>query len=102
MQSYRVSKINADKYAGEFPKELFRKRGIVFESSAAPKSDLYRDLLPMLNSGQITLPKSDRLVAQLTGLERRTARSGRDSIDHFPGAHDDIAKVLPESRVSRR
>ena len=94
LQSYRVSKIIADKYAGEFPKELFRKRGIVYESSAAPKSDLYRDLLPMLNSGQITLPKSDRLVAQLTGLERRTARSGRDSIDHFPGAHDDIANSV--------
>jgi hypothetical protein len=27
-------------------------------------------------------------------LERRTARSGRDSIDHAPGAHDDIANSV--------
>jgi hypothetical protein len=32
-----------------------------------------------------------RLVSQLCGLERRTARGGRDSIDHPPGAHDDLA-----------
>jgi hypothetical protein len=32
-----------------------------------------------------------RLIAQLCGLERRTARSGKDSIDHAPGADDDIA-----------
>ena len=38
------------------------------------------------------LPKSDRLVSQLTGLERRTARSGKDTIDH--DSHDDIANAV--------
>jgi hypothetical protein len=28
------------------------------------------------------------------GLERRTARGGRDSIDHAAGAHDDLANVV--------
>ncbi len=32
-----------------------------------------------------------RLHAQLAGLERRVARGGRDSIDHAPGGHDDLA-----------
>ena len=40
------------------------------------------------------LPKSDRLVNQLCGLERRTARSGKDSIDHGPGGHDDLANSV--------
>ena len=40
------------------------------------------------------LPKSDRLVNQLCGLERRTARSGKDSIDHAPGGHDDLANSV--------
>ena len=31
---------------------------------------------------------------QLASLERRTARGGRDSIDHTPGAHDDIANCV--------
>ena len=49
---------------------------------------------PFLNSGRIVLPKSDRLVNQLSGLERRTARAGKDSIDHAPGAHDDLANAV--------
>ena len=33
-------------------------------------------------------------LAQLCGLERRTARGGRDSIDHAPGGHDDLANAV--------
>src|SRR5262249_1029669 len=58
------------------------------------KSDLFVDLLPMLNAGRITLPKSERLTNQLCGLERRVARSGKDSIDHGPGTHDDVANSV--------
>jgi hypothetical protein len=93
LKSYRVSKVIGDRFGGEFPREIFRRCGIAYECAAQPKSDLYRDLLPMLNSGQIVLPKSDRLVNQLCGLERRTARSGKDSIDHSPGLHDDLANA---------
>ena len=52
------------------------------------------DMLPALNSGRVELPPDDRLVNQLIGLERRTARGGRDSIDHAPGGHDDRANVI--------
>jgi hypothetical protein len=31
-----------------------------------------------------------RLFAQIVGLERRTARGGRDSVDHAPGAQNDV------------
>ncbi len=94
LKTYRVSKVNGDRYAGEFPRELFRKRGINYACAEKPKSDLYRDMLPLLNSGRIVLPKSDRLLNQLCGLERRTARSGKDSIDHGPGSHDDLANSV--------
>jgi hypothetical protein len=94
LKSYRVYRVTGDRYAGEFPRELFRKRGIDYCCSEKPKSDLFRDLLPLLNSGRVVLPKSDRLVNQLCGLERRTARSGKDSIDHAPGGHDDLANSV--------
>ena len=38
-------------------------------------------------------------MTQLTSLERRTARGGRDSIDHAPGAHDDIANAVAGALV---
>lgn len=35
-----------------------------------------------------------RLIQQIVGLERRTARGGRDTIDHAPNGHDDLANVV--------
>jgi hypothetical protein len=51
-------------------------------------------MLPLLNSGKLVLLDNQRLVNQLVGLERRTARGGRDVIDHSPGGHDDIANCV--------
>lgn len=65
-----------DRYAGEWPREGFRNRHITYEPSAKPKSDLYRDLLPLLNSGEVDLLDHQHLLTQLVGLERRTARGG--------------------------
>jgi hypothetical protein len=94
LKNYRVRTVTGDRYAGEWPREQFRKRAISYRCADKVKSDLYRDLLPLLNSGRVVLPKSDRLVSQLCGLERRTARSGKDSIDHAPGSHDDLANAV--------
>jgi hypothetical protein len=55
---------------------------------------LYLNLLPAINSGLVDLLDNDRLVAQLCALERRTARSGKDRIDHPPGGHDDLANAV--------
>ena len=94
LRRYGVTKIIGDKYAGEWPRARFAEHGIEFEQSARPKSDLYHDLLPLLNARRVELLDHPRLRAQLFGLERRTARSGRDSIDHAPKAHDDLANAV--------
>ena len=78
LRRYGVAKIIGDKYAGEWPRARFAEHGIEFEQSARPKSDLYGDLLPLLNARRIELLDHPRLSAQLAGLERRTARSGPD------------------------
>ena len=71
LKSYRVSKVVGDHYGGEFVKEPFRRHGISYELCKQPKSDLFRDMLPLLDAGHITLPRHDRLIAQIVGLERR-------------------------------
>jgi hypothetical protein len=68
--------------------------GIEYAPSEKSKSEIYRDLLPFLNSRKTELLDLPRLATQLIGLERRTARGGRDSIDHAPGTHDDIANCV--------
>jgi hypothetical protein len=94
LKTYRIGKVVGDHWGGEFVREPFRLLGISYELSEKPKSDIYRDALPLLNSGKVELLDLPRLTAQLCGLERRTARSGKDSIDHAPGAHDDIANSV--------
>ena len=90
LRSYGVRRVAGDHYAGEWPREQFRKSGVQYEPSDRSKSEIYLESLPLLNSGRVELLDLPRLISQLCGLERRTARSGRDSIDHAPGAHDDV------------
>jgi hypothetical protein len=94
IKTYRATRVVGDRYAGEFPRELFRRHGIDYACSEQVKSDLFRDLLPLLNSGSILLPQSDRLVAQLVGLERTVSRGGKDTISHPVGGHDDVANCV--------
>jgi hypothetical protein len=94
LKSYSVVSVTGDRYAGEWPREQFQKAGISYEAAAEPKSNLYRDLLPLVNSRKIDLLDHPRLINQLCGLERRTARGGRDSIDHALGGHDDCCNAV--------
>lgn len=102
LKLYRVRRVSGDKYAGEWPREAFGKVGISYQAADRPKSQLYADLLPLLNSCRAALLDEPRLIAQLVGLERRTARGGRDSIDHAPGVHDDVANAVAGALVLRR
>jgi hypothetical protein len=99
LKSYGVSCVTGDHWGGEFVREPFRSHGIEYELAEKPKSDYYRDALAVLNSGKAELLDHPRLVAQLCALERKTARSGKDSIDHPPGAHDDLANAAAGALV---
>ena len=101
-KSYHITKVTGDRYGGEFPRELFRKHGITYELSKFTKSELFRDLLPLLNSLKITLPRNARLTSQIVGLERRVAAGGRETITHPDHGHDDLANaVAGAAKLSR-
>jgi hypothetical protein len=100
LKSYRIGTVTGDRYAGQWVSERFRTHGIECSQAAKPKSDIYRDFLAVLNSGGVELLDNARLKRQLIGLERRTARGGRDSIDHAPGANDDVANAVAGAVVS--
>jgi hypothetical protein len=94
LKTYNLSTITGDRWGGEFPREAFLKNGITYKVAEKAKSDLYRDLLPLINSGKVELLDSQLLQRQLLGLERKVARSGKDSIDHGPRGHDDAANAV--------
>ena len=94
LKSYRCSRVIGDRYAGEWPKEQFSRFGVIYEPAAKPKSELYQDLLALLNSRRIELLDNSRAFNQLNSLERYTSRAGRDSIDHPPGQMDDLINAI--------
>ncbi len=98
--AYRLREVRGDRYAAEWPVERFRAHGITYRPAELPKSDLYRELLPLVNAARVELLDQPRLAAQLVGLERRVARGGRDSVDHAPGGRDDLANAAAGTLVS--
>jgi hypothetical protein len=94
IKSYGIASCRSDRYGGAWPRERFAVHGIDVQTATMPKSQFYLALLPLLNSGRVELLDLPRLSNQLCSLERRTARGGRDSIDHAPGAHDDIVNSV--------
>jgi hypothetical protein len=90
LKTFRIKRVTGDRYAGEWPRERFKLAGIQYDLSEQPKGEIYTNTLPLLNSRKVELLDNPRLASQLCGLERRTSRAGRDSIDHGPGGHDDV------------
>jgi hypothetical protein len=102
---YGVRAVVGDRYGGDWPLAAFKACGIRYRTEgfrdpsdtssfvALSKSDIYRELLPLLNGGHADLLDEPRLLRQLSSLERRTGSSGRDTIDHGSGQHDDLANA---------
>lgn len=93
LRQYGLDRVVGDRYAGDWPAESFRRRGIEYRASARTKSELFIEFLPLLNSGGVCLLDQPKLLAQLQGLQRSAKAGGRDSVDHAAGRHDDVANA---------
>jgi hypothetical protein len=93
LKAYGVFTVWGDRYAGVWPRERFAVHGVNYQIPGKSASDLYVELLPILNSRRSELPDNPRLVSQLCQLERHSG-SAKDAIRHPPGSHDDIANAV--------
>lgn len=99
LSGYGLERVVGDRYAGEWPREQFRKRGVQYLTSDESASELYLELVPLLTSGRVELLDNSRLASQLIRLERRTRTVGRDLVTHPPGGHDDVVNVAAGALV---
>jgi hypothetical protein len=99
LKGYGVHSVTGDRYSAQFVVEAFSRHGIKYTASERTKSELYLETLPLLNSGRLELLDDARLVSQSVRLERRTSRGGKDSVDHPPGSHDDVANAAAGALV---
>jgi hypothetical protein len=96
--SYDIIEVTGDNWGTGFVGGRFGDSGIGYIKSKLDKSAIYRELLPLLNSGAIELLDDQRLVAQLAALERQPGK-GKDRIDHPTGGHDDVANAVAGALV---
>lgn len=102
LKQYRLSLVTGHLYAGEWPRQAFLKHGIHYQLAEHTRSELYANLEPLLNSGQVELLDLPMLGAQLIGLIRKG-----EKIDHPAGEHDDFSNAtagaigLVKSAVTR-
>jgi hypothetical protein len=99
LRSYGIRQVRGDRYAGLWPADRFKAHRIEYLPAERPKSDLYRDVLPLLNSCRVELLDLPRLKAQFVSLERRTSRAGKDSIDAAQGRPEDVANAVAGALV---
>jgi hypothetical protein len=84
-----------DHYAGEWPKQAFRKRSVLYERSELDKSAAYIETEPWVTTGSIELLDHPELLHELGLLEKRLKPGGKKpTIDHPKGGHDDHANAL--------
>lgn len=91
LKSYNIRSVTGDRYAGAWPGDEFARHAIKYEIADQDRSGLYLDTLAALNSGRVELPPCEILKRQFVGLERKTSKSGRDTVNHAPSSHDDRA-----------
>jgi hypothetical protein len=93
LRNYRLSSVTGDRFAKGYVADVFRNNGITYIESTRSRTDIYMDAMASLRSGNYKLLDSDRLVAQISGLVRKT-RGANDVVDHARGSHDDLANSV--------
>jgi hypothetical protein len=93
VQRYGGTEVVGDLYAKGWVGSAFESAGVRYVPATWTRSELYVRTLVGINSNRVELLDVERLIQQFTALERRVGASGRDSIDHAGGGHDDVANA---------
>jgi hypothetical protein len=93
-KQYRCHTITGDSYAADWVSAAYRELGRQYTKSELTRSEIYLECLPSFTRGMVRIPDQPALVRELRLLQRRTARSGKDSVDHGVGGTDDLANAL--------
>jgi hypothetical protein len=94
VKEYGIGTVVGDAYAAQWVTSAWQNTGISYVQSEIPKSQIYRECIPLFTRGLIRLPDHATLLRELRLLERTTHRGGKESIDHPRSGHDDYANAL--------
>lgn len=99
LKGYGLREVTGDRYSADWVVSAFADHGVTYRTSERVKSQIYLEFLPLCTQGRVELPDQRALLVELASLERRTARGGKDSVDHGRMGHDDLANAAAGALV---
>jgi hypothetical protein len=93
-REYKIFTVTGDAYAAQWVAGAWTKTSVTYVRSDIPKSQIYLEAAPLFARGLVVLPDHQKLLRELRLLERRTHRSGRDTVDHGRNGHDDHSNAV--------
>jgi hypothetical protein len=88
---FGISTVIGDHCSANWVVSSWKKTGVTYVQSAVFKSQIYLEVAPLFSAGLVRIPDHLKLIRELRLLERRTHRSGKDTVDHGKTGHDDFA-----------
>jgi len=89
IKRFRLAHVTGDAYAGEWPRERFAENHFGYVVSERTKHEVYKALMPGINSRDVLFLDDAYQHDELISLKRRVTPLGKDIIDHPPQGHDD-------------
>lgn len=100
LKEYGLRRVTGDNFGGRVYQDMFRENGVTYSICKQRRTELYANLLPLINSNRCVLPNDAKLRNQFLLLDRRSLASGREIIDHPKGAHDDLCNAAAGALVT--
>ena len=106
-RQYRITTVTGDRYGKLWVQQAWRDLLGAYVESPLYAWELYLEALAPFNRGLVELPPDLALVREFKSLQRVAGRSGRESVEHPRGCHDDLANSVVGclrllSRVERK
>ena len=93
-RQYRVTTVTGDRYAKEWTQSAWRNLLGTYREADKYAWELYLEALAPFNRGLVELPPDPALVREFKSLQRVAGRSGKESVEHPRGCHDDLANAV--------
>jgi hypothetical protein len=98
LKAYGLNSVTGDRYSGAWCSSEFEKAGIIYKNAELTKSDYYLEFLPIVMQRGCELLDNKQQAIEFRQLLRRTGK-GKDTVDHPPNLHDDLANAAAASCV---
>jgi hypothetical protein len=93
-KQYRITSVTGDRYGKVWVQQAWRDLLGAYVEADMYAWELYLEALAPFNRGLVELPPQPPLLREFKSLQRVAGRSGKESVEHPRGSHDDLSNAV--------